>query len=77
MLGRLTPRLLKKADAARYCALDPQKFARECPVHPVKLGDKTYRYDVRELDKWLDSLNGRPELTGDQWLAKLDDDSES
>lgn len=74
MLIQLAPRLLKKTDAARYCGLDPTSFRRECPVRPVKLGDKTFRYDVRALDKWLDALSGGPELTGDQWLGKLDDD---
>lgn len=67
----LPPRLLKKADAARYCGVDPAKFARVCPVQPVDL-DGSRRWDRKALDAWLDSLGRDPDsLSSEQWLEKV------
>ncbi len=73
MLAAPATRMLKKADAARYCGLDVTAFKRECPVAPVKFGEETYRYDRQALDQWLDRLGNGAELSGDEWLGKLDE----
>ena len=65
-------RMLKKADAARYCGLDVNAFARECPVAPVCFGEKTYRYDRKALDQWLDGLgNDLQHKSDEEWLGLL------
>jgi hypothetical protein len=28
----------------------------ECPVTPIKFGNGDLRYDVQDLDRWLDSI---------------------
>jgi hypothetical protein len=69
---QVEPRILKKADAARYCGVDPNNFARLCPVPPVDLGDKIRRWDRKQLDAWLDGLSKTPEtMSGDDWLEQL------
>ena len=51
-------RMLKPSEAATYCCLSGTKFKRECPVDPIEYecGDRVY--DIRELDKWLDTYRG-------------------
>jgi hypothetical protein len=75
------PRLLKQKAAADYCGMSVSVFTREYTgprvrVHPGKFGK---RYDLRELDKWINSLPNdtgavTPALppTTIQWLDRLD-----
>lgn len=64
----LLPRMLDRAEAARYCGYSVPTFASVCPVRPVPM---TYdmnrtlrsrrrleRYDRVELDKWIDGMKG-------------------
>jgi hypothetical protein len=54
---RLVPkRMLDKKEAAAYCGLTPKRFDVECPVQPVRYANGELRWDVRELDAWLDGL---------------------
>jgi hypothetical protein len=54
----LTPkRMLDEKEAARHCGRTSKQFKLECPVRPIRFpsgGD--VRYDLRDLDAWLDSL---------------------
>ncbi|MCD7111603.1 hypothetical protein LRX75_21440 [Rhizobium sp. DKSPLA3] len=59
----VTPRLLTKSQAAAYCGLSISTFGGVCPVRAVALGDsvRMHRYDVRDLDAWIDSFkSGQP-----------------
>lgn len=69
---RVNPRrMLKASEAAEYCALSSRQFKAECPVAPVALGEAGERFDMRDLDRWLDTLKGSsPEA--DAILARLD-----
>lgn len=51
-------RLLTKSQAAQYCGLSVQTFGVTCPVRPIALGEgvRMHRYDVRDIDKWIDSF---------------------
>lgn len=51
-------RLLTKSQAAQYCGLSVATFGGTCPVRPIALGVgvRMHRYDVREIDKWIDSF---------------------
>jgi hypothetical protein len=54
---RLVPkRMLDKREAAAYCGRSLNRFEAECPVQPLRFANGDLRYDVRELDAWLDSL---------------------
>jgi len=52
-----SPRLLKKGQAAAYCGLSESAFLRICPVGPLNLGKSILRWDIVEIDKWIDSLS--------------------
>ena len=56
-MSAITPRLLTKTQAAEYCGLSPVTFGSVCPVTPIVLGEgvRMHRYDVREIDAWIDS----------------------
>lgn len=77
-----TIRLLTKADAAGYCRMSVVTFDRVCPVRPVELepgNPRLLRYDVRDLDTWIDDVKKRTirapaadDLAADDYLARLD-----
>jgi hypothetical protein len=73
-----TKRLLTTDEAAEYCGLGRESFLSNCPVRPkrVRSGQRGLRYDVCDLDDWIDALafQGEDEArkTTDQWLATLD-----
>lgn len=73
----ITPRLLKKNQAAEYCGLSAATFDAVCPVRPISLGEgvRMRRYDMKKLDEWIDGLSGQqnPEISiADRLLDRLD-----
>lgn len=56
--NRPSARLLTKGQAAQYCGLCVSTFSGVCPVRPIALGEgpRMHRYDVRDIDKWIDSF---------------------
>lgn len=50
------PRLLKRAQAADYVGVSIDTFDRICPVAPVDLGIRGFRWDRSKLDAWIDAL---------------------
>ena len=54
---RLSPRrMLKPSEAADYCGRSLRTFEIECPVAPVAFPNGDKRFDMRDLDAWLDGL---------------------
>jgi hypothetical protein len=49
-------RMLTKAEAASHCGRPVKRFELECPVRPVRFGNGDLRYDIQDLDTWLDGL---------------------
>jgi hypothetical protein len=49
-------RLLTKGEAAHYCRRSVKKFEAQCPVLPIEMADGDRLWDVRDLDRWIDSL---------------------
>ena len=49
-------RLMTRAEAAYYCSLPPKKFEGQCPFHPVQMPTGEKKWDVRDLDTWIDAL---------------------
>lgn len=68
-----TVRLLTKREAAQYCGLSAATFGGVCPVRPIALGEgaRMHRYDVRDLDKWIDGLKA-PAQTNSLAMMLLD-----
>jgi hypothetical protein len=52
-------RMLTKREAAEHCGRPVRKFEVECPVGPIKFANGDLRWDVRDLDAWLDALKCR------------------
>jgi hypothetical protein len=75
--AKLPPRLLTKAEAASYCGLSLGVFSTLCPVRPIALGNdkRLERYDIIELDKWIDSFRQSDNVSRD-WLAVMDKGSD-
>jgi hypothetical protein len=67
----IEPRLLSRKQAAAYYGMSPASFERLCPVKPVDLGMKRYRYDRKSLDRWIDALDDGV-LQKRDWLAAFD-----
>jgi hypothetical protein len=49
-------RILKKTEAAAHCGRSIRRFEIECPVQPIQFPNGDLRYDVHDLDRWLDGL---------------------
>lgn len=55
----VTPkRMLSESEAAHHCGRPVKRFKVECPVTAVRFANGDLRYDVRDLDQWLDTLKG-------------------
>jgi hypothetical protein len=54
----VAPRLLYKKEAASYCRMGVETFEANCPVEPIRVGSgiRGLRFDVRDLDNWIESL---------------------
>lgn len=49
-------RMLTKTEAAAHCGRPVKRFEIECPVRPIEFENGDIRYDLHDLDAWLDSL---------------------
>jgi hypothetical protein len=70
------PRLLTKVQAARYCGMGIESFTVNCEVKPIRVrsGARGLRWDIRDLDEWIDHLkvNSSTDSGNVDWLARLD-----
>jgi hypothetical protein len=55
-LNVLQKRMLTKSEAAEHCGRSIKRFEIECPVQSVRFANGDCRWDVRDLDAWIDSL---------------------
>jgi hypothetical protein len=68
----LPKRMLTKPEGAHHCGRSLSRFVIECPITPIKFGNGDLRYDVRDLDRWLDSLKvGAGDHDADAIVARL------
>lgn len=65
-------RMLGAREAAEYCGIAPKRFPAECGVTPVAMPSGERRYDMRDLDAWLDSLKSGDTSGDDELIGKLD-----
>jgi len=57
-LNVIPKRMLTKAEAAHHCGRTIKRFEIECPVAAVRFPNGDRRFDVQDLDRWLDQLKG-------------------
>ena len=70
---RVAPfRLLTKAEAAHYCRRPIKKCEFQCPVPPIEMADGDRLWDVRDLDRWIDSLKNKLGDDSAAILARLE-----
>lgn len=48
-------RMLKKSEAAEYVSMAEKHFQADCPVKPMELRPGEFRWDKRDLDRWIDA----------------------
>ena len=51
-------RILKPAEAAKYCDMSFQNFKSNCPVQPLHIPPNQHKYDRNDLDRWIEDLKG-------------------
>ena len=71
----IEPRLLDRSQAAAYCGISLAVFTARCPVRPLAMGQgkRLERYDIRDLDEWIDRLGARGASSETvDWLEKMD-----
>jgi hypothetical protein len=57
-LNIIPKRMLTKAEASDHCGRSIKRFEIECPITPVQFPNGDQRYDVHDLDAWLDDVKG-------------------
>jgi hypothetical protein len=70
-LNIIPKRRLTKAEAAHHCGRPVKRFEAECDVAPVKFPNGDSRYDVHDLDKWIDNLKTGKSSDADEIIARL------
>jgi len=67
----LPRRMLTEREAADYCGRTIRTFKGECPVAPTIFGNGDRRFDMRDLDRWLDGLSLGATDDADAILGRL------
>ena len=64
---RVSPRrMLTAREAAEYCGLPAKRFITECSVTPIEMSSGAVRWDMHDLDGWIDNLKtGQPNADDD------------
>lgn len=64
-------RMLTKSEAAYHCGRSVRRFEVECPITPVAFPNGDKRYDVDDLDRWIDGLKAGAPSAADDIVARL------
>ena len=65
------PRMISVKQAADYVGIPLKRFPRICTVDPVAMPESQERYDIRDLDQWLDELKAGTADTDADILERL------
>jgi hypothetical protein len=63
--------MLTLREAGEYVGIPAKKLPVACSVRPVVMPDGSQRYDMHDLDAWLDSLKSGTSDSDDEILEKL------
>jgi len=64
-------RMLNQRDAAEYCGIPTKRFPIVCPVPPLTMPGGEARYDMLDLDDWIDCLKQGHNKSADEYLERL------
>ena len=65
-------RLLNQSEAAHHCGRSVARFKIECSVHPLEFPNGDLRWDVQDLDAWINSLKaGAGDRDAEAIIARL------
>jgi hypothetical protein len=70
-LSIVPKRMLTQAEAAHHCGRPLKRFRLECPVKPIVFPNGDKRFDLNDLDGWLDSMKSGDVDEADEILARL------
>jgi hypothetical protein len=70
-LNIIPKRMLTKTEAAHHCGRPVKRFEAECHIAPVRFPNGDSRYDVQDLDKWIDGLKAGKSSDADAIIARL------
>lgn len=74
--AEIQPRLLTEKAAAKYLSISVETLRAHVPITKARIGSAV-RYDVHDLDAYVDALTGKGKArprSPDDWLGKLDAD---
>ena len=66
------PRMMSVKQAADYVGLPLRRFSKICTVDPVAMPESEERYDIRDLDQWLDQIKSGKADTDAEILERLE-----
>lgn len=64
-------RMMSRKDAAVYCGLPVSRFEDFCPIEPVTFANGSRRWDIHDLDRWIDGYKGDSDCEHESLLDKL------
>ena len=65
-------RMLSQSESAHHCGRSVTRFKIECPVKPLRYANGDLRWDVQDLDAWINSLKaGATDHDADDIVARL------
>jgi hypothetical protein len=64
-------RMLTRSKAAHHCGRSAKRFEVECPCDPVRFPNGDLRFDVQDLDAWLNSLKAGGDQDAEAIVARL------
>lgn len=65
-------RMLNKSEGAHHCGRSVKRFEIECPMLPIRFPNGDVRYDIQDLDAWLNTLkSGGGEQDNDALIERL------
>jgi hypothetical protein len=70
-LNIIPKRMLTETEAAHHCGRPVKRFKTECPVSPVVFSNGDRRFDIQDLDGWLDSMKAGKSTHNDDIVARL------
>ena len=70
-LNIIPKRMLTKSESAHHCGRSVKRFEAECHIAPVRFPNGDLRYDVQDLDKWIDNLKAGKANDADEIIARL------
>jgi hypothetical protein len=64
-------RMLTYSEAAHHCGRSVIRFKAECPCSPVRFPNGDQRFDVQDLDTWINSLKAGTNDGAEAIVARL------